>query len=106
MGYKEVLDEMKAKNIPAAVMKRNEGLLYSTFQLDDPLPQIAQYLSNNAQLLMMELGDEAKEIEISMENKMLVIFPAETHIILGLVSTKEEKKLLREYTGTLKLQLM
>ncbi len=105
MDFKAIIEEMKGKGIEVAVVSRAGGLLYSTFAMDEPAPNVSLYLANNAQLLMEQIGDDAKEIEISLEDKLLVIFPAAAHVILGLVKDMEGKKILRDYADTLKTAL-
>ncbi|VVB98117.1 Uncharacterised protein [uncultured archaeon] len=100
--FKQVIDEMKGKGIETALVKREGGLVYSTFGMEDPAPYVSQYLANNAQLLMAELGDEAKEIEITFPDRFLVLIPLDSYILVALVKTREDKKVLRGYVDSIK----
>ncbi len=93
---------MKGKGIETALVKRDGGLVYSTFGMDDPAPYIAQYLANNAQLLMAEIGDDAKEIEVAFEDNFIVLIPLDGYILVGLVKTRDDKKVLRGYVDSIK----
>lgn len=105
MELKNLADEIKGKGIESALLKRDGALVYSTFGMDDPAPHILQYLTNNAQLLMAELEDEAREIELSFKDKFIVIIPIANYILVGLVKTREDKKVLREYRDTIQSML-
>lgn len=100
--FKKIVDEMKSKGVETALLKKDGGLVYSTFGMEDPAPYISQYLVNNSQLLMEQLGDRAKEIEISFQDKFLVLIPLENYILLGLVKNKEDSNVLRSYVESIK----
>ncbi len=102
MDPKELMEELKGKGVEIALIKRDEGLVYSTFAMEDPAPYIAQYLANNAQLLMSQLEDEVREIELSFEGRIAMVFPTDTHVLLGVLKSKEDKKVLREYVARIK----
>lgn len=102
VDFKQLVDEMKGKGIETALVKRDGGLVYSTFGMDDPAPYVTQYLANNAQLLMAELGDEAKEIEMAFEGRFLIVIPLDSYILVGIVKGEEDKKTLRSYVESIK----
>lgn len=102
MDLKGTIDEMKGKGIETALVKREGGVVYSTFAMEDPAPFISQYLMNNAHFLMAELGDEAEEVEISQEGKMLIVVPLKQYILLAIVKSNEDKKSFREYAKSIK----
>lgn len=102
---KQIVDEMKSKGIESAVINADGGLLYSTFAMEDPAPYITRYLMNNAQLLMTELKDEVKEIEIAFEDKFLVLVPLKSYIFVGLMKTQEDKKIFHDYIESIKASL-
>ncbi|MBU0586814.1 hypothetical protein KJ780_04835 [Candidatus Micrarchaeota archaeon] len=100
--FKGLVEEMKGKGIETALLKSDGGLVYSNFAMDDPAPFISRYLANNAHFLMDELGDDTKEIELSLENRILMIVPLNGYLLLALVKNKEEKKVFRDYIETIK----
>ena len=102
MDIKKLVQEMKSKGIETALLKNDGGVVYSTFGMDDPAPSISEYLANNAHHLMAELGDEAKEIELSFEGKMLVMVPLGKYLLLAIVTSKESKKEFRQYVESIK----
>ncbi len=100
--FKKIVDEMKVKGIETALVKREGGLVYSTFGMEDPAPYVSNYLANNAQLLMAELEDEATEIEIKAGEKFLILIPMDKYVLMGLVSNPEDRKTLHGYVESIK----
>ncbi len=101
MEFKQVINEMKEKGLETAIIKRKGGMVYSTFAMEDPSPYIVQYIANNAQLIMSQIDDDAKEIEITFEGKLLVLIPMDKYILIGIIKNKEDKKLLHNYANSI-----
>lgn len=100
--FKKVVDEMRGKGVETALVKRDGGLVYSTFGMEDPAPYVSQYLANNAELLMQQLGDSAREIEIAFQDRFLLLIPLGNYILVGLVKTREDENTLRSYVESIK----
>ena len=103
--FKHIVDEMRGKGIETALVKRDGGLVYSTFGMDDPAPFISQYLANNSQLLMEQFGDRAKEIEITFKDRALLLIPVGNYVLLGLLKGKEDRETLRGYVQSIRSML-
>lgn len=100
-----MVDEIKNRGIETALIKRDGTIIYSTFEMKDPAPNIIQYLANNAHFLMKELEDEAKEIEITFENRSIILVPLELCIFVGIIKNDEDKKIFRDYIESVKTML-
>ncbi len=91
MDVKQLFDDMKKKGLDAALVSAS-GTFYSTFELEDPAPSIAQYLDNNSRLLLAELNDSPSEIEVAAGEKSALLTPMGEYTLVCMVKSAADRK--------------
>jgi hypothetical protein len=97
MGLEEILNEMKGKDIGAAVVQADGTIVHSTIAVNDVSAGLLASVTNISDAMMKKAGDKQKEVEVSFGGLMLVMVPLNKHIFCGMIKSREQKAEVLEY---------
>ncbi len=92
-----VLNEMKEKGIPGAVIRTDGVTLHSTLALNENTATILAALSELTNSVMKKMGDSQKNSEITFDNSILIVVPQKNYVFCGLIKNRDDKKIVLEY---------
>ncbi|MBS3067715.1 hypothetical protein J4450_03365 [Candidatus Micrarchaeota archaeon] len=98
----DLLAEMRNNGITGAVVRNDGILISSTISLSESGASTFASLSNVCDALLKTLKDTQREIEISAGGLFLVLLPVGSYLLCGVVKSRDQKKMLKEYADKLK----